>query len=594
MLELSDYLELLKKRKWVILAWFIAGLAGAGVAFMVMPKAYRSSTLVLVESQKIPTDYIKPMATDTIEERLITIQQQILSRTLLQKIIEEHNLYPDDVRSLPMEDVIDEMRQNIKITTVDDRMHRNIQAFTISFDGPDPVTVMQVTNKLASMFIGENLKVREQLVEGTSEFLEHELQTIKEKLDRQEAEISKYKQKYMGQLPTQAEANLRSLDRLQMELQTQDDALRMLMERRDIVRDFSGSAYGATKGVGGERTARAVSPRARLRQLRHQLIELQSEYKDTYPDVIKVRKEIKDLETQIARGPSKEDLEDEVIAEGEGDTELRTLDAEIKVRRSRKAELERQVKQFEDRVEAMPMREQELSVLLRDYNNTNAHYQQLLQNKESAKVTEHLEKRQKGEQFRVLDPANLPIKPVKPNPLKVFLGGLAIGLACAGGTIWWLDFRNMPFRRPEEVEAATDLPILATLPRMYIMGDGEELEKPLAIGDGRSWTDWVPRLGGPTNGDSNGQSAPVGLRERLPSRVRSQRITQAHMNALGAEQFRVLAGRLVQTRDKKGIRVMAVTSALAGEGKTTVALGVAITLARDYLEETILVDGDIR
>ncbi|HEX3204204.1 MAG TPA: Wzz/FepE/Etk N-terminal domain-containing protein, partial [Nitrospiraceae bacterium] len=228
MLELSDYLEVLKRRKWILVIWLVVGLLGAGITFLVMPKVYRSNTLILVESQKVPTDYIKPMAVDSIESRIITIQQQILSRTLLQKIIEEYSLYPDELRRQPIEDVVDLMRRDIKITTVDDRMHRNIQAFTISYDGYDPLLVMQVTNKLAAMFIGENLKVREQLVEGTSEFLDQELRRVKERLDLQEAEISRYKQKYVGQLPQQSETLLRTLDRLNMELQTQTDMLRML------------------------------------------------------------------------------------------------------------------------------------------------------------------------------------------------------------------------------------------------------------------------------------------------------------------------------------------------------------------------------
>lgn len=589
MVELADYLEVVRRRKWVLLAWIMVGLAAAGVVFMLMPKVYRSSTLILVEAQKVPTDYIKPAVVNTIEERLITIQQQILSRTLLQKIIEEHGLYKDELKREPMEDVIEKMRGDIRVTIVDDRFHRNIQAFTLSYDGDDPLTVMQVTNKLASLFIEENLKVREQLVEGASEFLEHELQRVKEELDRKEAEISRYKQKYMGELPQQADANLRTLDRLHMEWQAQNDALRMLAERRQILRE----EIMATGDMPSGRGIR-VAPRARLRQLRQQLAELKSEYKDTYPDVIRIKKEIKDLEALIARGPTKEDLEEEEVGGGEMNAELRGLLAEIKVRKQRMAEIERQIKIYQQRVEAMPMREQELAVMLRDYDNLNKHYQSLLANKEHAKVTEHLEKKQKGEQFRILDPANLPMKPVKPNPLKVFLAGLMGGLACGGGMVWWLDFRNLPFRRPEEVEAAVGLPILATIPRMFMLAEPDELEASYATGDPKGWRRWLPRLSGGQEGGQMGNGAP---REKLPTRLpsyRSNRLVQASMNALGAEQFRVLAGRIVQVREKKGVRVLAVTSALAGEGKTTVALGLAITLARDYLEDTILIDGDIR
>lgn len=582
MLEFADYLDVLKRRKWIVLLWLIVGLVGAAVAFVFMPKVYRSSTLILVESQKVPTDYIKPMAVDTIEERLITIQQQILSRTLLQKIIEEFHLYADELKRQPLDDVVDLMRRDIKVTTVDDRMHRNIQAFTISYDGYDPLLVMQVTNKLASLFIGENLKVREQLVEGTSEFLDQELLRVKDKLDRQEAEITAYKQKHMGQLPQQSEAMLRTLDRLNIELQTQHDMLRMLVERREIMRDAIESTSGSPGAV------IHLSPKARLRQLREQLAQLLAEYKDTYPDVLRLRREIKDLETRIARGPAKEDLEEDVVVSGSDvDAQLRTVEAEIRVRRQRVADLERQIKDLEHRMETMPLREQELSVLLRDYENTNKHYQTLLANKETAKVTEQMEKRQKGEQFRVLDPANFPVKPIKPDPLKVFMAGIVGGLGLAAGTIWWLDFRNLPFRRPEEIEVSLGLPMLATIPHMFIAGSHEASNG--APDHPPRWKRWFKRVQPTAPAPSNGT-----MLQKLPTGGKSQRVLQAHMNALGAEQFRVLAGRIVQAREKKGAKILAVTSSLSGEGKTTVALGLAITLARDYLEETILIDGDIR
>src|SRR6266508_2007285 len=200
-LEMSDYLELLRRRVWMVLACLLVGLLGAGVFFLVIPKTYRSSTLILVESQKVPTDFIKPVTVDTIEERLISIQQQIFSRTLPRKIIED--------------------------TTVYDRLRRNIQDFTIAYEGADPLMVMKVTNKLAALFIEENLRVREQLIEGTSEFLEHELKSVREKLVFQEKQISEYKMRYRGELPAQVEANLRTLDRLQMELQSANETIRL-------------------------------------------------------------------------------------------------------------------------------------------------------------------------------------------------------------------------------------------------------------------------------------------------------------------------------------------------------------------------------
>ncbi|MDQ6732782.1 MAG: AAA family ATPase, partial [Nitrospirota bacterium] len=436
------------------------------------------------------------------------------------------------------------------------------------------------------LFIGENLKVREQLVEGTSEFLDGELQRVKERLDKQEAEISLYKQKHIGQLPQQEEAMFRTLDRLTMEMQTQNDMLRMLVERKEIMRDAIETSAGATGGV------IHLSPKGRLRQLREQLAQLLSEYKDTYPDVLRVKREIKDLEARVARGPSSDDLEEDVVISGSDmDSQLRTIDAEIKVRRHRAGEIQAQIKSLEQRMEQMPIREQELSTLLRDYETTNKRYQSLLANKESAKITEQMEKRQKGEQFRVLDPANLPIKPVKPDPLRVFLGGIMAGLVLGGGTIWWLDFKNLPFRRPEEIESSLGLPMLASIPHMFMVGGHDRSNGRHETPALPSWRRWLGRIKVLPLKAEEGNGA---LTHKLPTGGKSQRVLQAHMNALGAEQFRVLAGRIVQVREKKGAKILAVSSSLAGEGKTTVALGLAITLARDYLEETILIDGDVR
>lgn len=604
-LELSDYWEILRRRQWVVLVCLLIGLVGAGIVFLVMPKTYRSSTLILVESQKVPTEYIKPVVVDTIEERLITIQQQIFSRTLLQKIIEEFGLYKDELKRDPLEDVIEEMRKNIKVSTVDDRLHRNIQAFTLAFDGENPLTVMQVTNKLAALFIEENLKVREQLVEGTSEFLEHELRNVKEKLERQEAEISEYKQKYMGRLPQQAEANLRTLDRLQMELQNAADSLRIAEERREILREAVEESGGE---VPGPDAAQSAPLKARLQQLRQQLVQLQAEYTGSYPDVIQAKRQIHELEEQLAgKSPRSEttgnEKADSVVADGAGGiggnknltTHLRAIEPEIEIRKQRKHRLEKQIKEFESRIESTPIHEQRLSILLRDYEQNRKSYQTLLEKKMAATISENLEKRQKGEQFRIVDPANLPEKPVKPDPLKVFLGGVLAGLVLGGGSIWWLDFRNLPFRRPEEVETAVGLPILATIPHVFSLQEASDGPKPSPAITKERWVKrWLKRC----------LALPVKLARRLrvflPQRLKAEkraearRALQTQMNALGAEQFRVLAGRIVQLREKNDLRLIAVTSSLAGEGKTMVALNLALTLAKDYLEDTVLIDGDIR
>src|SRR5207245_5879078 len=179
-----------------------------------------SNTLILVEDQKIPEDYVKAIVGGRIEERLTMIQQQVMSRTLLSRVMEEFKLYQSEVRRYGLETVIEEMRKNVKVETVGTTGARgkSVEAFSISFAHEDPMTAMKVTAKLTSQFIEENLKVREQLVEGASEFLEQELRLAKDRLEQQEQLISGFKTKYMGELPQQTDTNLHALDRPQTDL----------------------------------------------------------------------------------------------------------------------------------------------------------------------------------------------------------------------------------------------------------------------------------------------------------------------------------------------------------------------------------------
>ncbi len=218
-LTVSDYWHIATKRKWIIIGSILTALGIAGLLCLFLPKSYRSNTLILVETQKIPEDYVKAIVGGTIEERLIMIKQQVMSRTLLSRVVDQFKLYGDDVHSQGFEDVIDNMRSNIKVDTVGTgRGGGRIEAFSISYSNHDPMVAMKVTSKLASQFIDQNLRVREQFVEGASEFLEQELAKSKAGLEALEQKISDYKQKHIGELPQQMEANLHALDRIQNEL----------------------------------------------------------------------------------------------------------------------------------------------------------------------------------------------------------------------------------------------------------------------------------------------------------------------------------------------------------------------------------------
>ena len=501
-----DYLGMVWRQKvWIILP-LIAGILISVILILKLPKVYRSSTLILVEAQKVPEEYVKSAVSGTVEGRLSTIQQQIMSRSLLEKIIQKFDLYPEESKKVASEEVINQMRNNIEVKTTVAR-NNSIEAFSLSFQGKNPVMVMNVTNELASLFIEENLKIREQLVEGTTEFLDNELKNLKDTLVLQETRIGEFKRSYMGELPQQLEANLRSLDRIQSDLLATQLAKRAAQDRRTVLEKTVELTKqrideGVKQGRGGDddallrsgislpSTERPPSPlMLKLIQKKTDLANLQTEYKENYPDIIMLKREIQDLEDQVAQTEMSEmgTLPPGLSGSVEGDRgraqmrrpigfemerahiaelqrQLQAVDVELNSLKDRERGLEKQIQTYEKRVESVPAREQELAVLERDYENTKKNYQALLDKKLNAKISENLEKRQKGEQFRILDSANLPERPFKPVPMQIGLIGIAAGLGVGVGLAFIREKLDSSIRRPEEVERITSVRVLASIP----------------------------------------------------------------------------------------------------------------------------------
>ena len=476
------YWAMIVRRKWLVMSSILAGVMVAGALCLVLPKSYRSSTLILIENQKIPDDYVKGIGGASVEERLTLIQQQVMSRTLLSQIIEEFKLYEGQVDQEGLESSIEGMRKAIKVETVGTigARGKSVETVTISFSNKNPMTAMKVTAKLASLFIEENLKVREQLVTGVSTFLELELHDAKKALEAQEQAISQYKSKYIGLLPEQMEANLRSLDRLQGDLNATDELTHSLTDKVSLVEKSikEYEASGTTQGASG---ATATSHAGmdpligRLRELERNLTTLlAAEYTETYPDIVETRQEIKSVKKQLAAkygDPAEEKDGDaaktfdpylkELIKQR---NELRNELSSVQDRRRRLAE---HIREFEQRVEQMPSREQDMMILMRDYENRQKNYQALLEKRLNAHVAENLEKRQQGEQFRVLDPANLPQTPDKPNRLLIMALGLLGGCGLGVGLAIGLDQVNPTFKRREEVEMLPGIRVLAVIPNFH-------------------------------------------------------------------------------------------------------------------------------
>lgn len=478
---LQDSLDILWRRKWYILVPFVLSVVFSVVLCYVLPKTYRSTTLILVEQQKVPEAYVQSSVSTSIDERLGTIQQQIMSRSLLKSLIDEFGLYKDDAGKRAPEDFVETMRKHVVVKV--ERGKRNIDGFSISYEGTDPNTVMLVTNKLASLFIEKSLKAREEFVEGTSIFLDSELSGIKVELEAQENRIRKFKQQYMGELPEQITTNLRTLDRLQLEQQTVNEALSKDKALRADLVDKNSQLVALTPDQVKTGAIRDINPvQLRLAQLRADLVDLRTRYTDKFPDVIHVKTEIADLEQRLdadgsetegprngemkKSGPNKKTGAADATLMNDVQAQFNQLDIEILRLEAKQKQIAAKIKDYEDRVEKAPLHEQQMLSLIRDYGITKQNYQSLLDKKLNAKISENLEKRQKGEQFRILDPADLPKTPFKPDKFRIILMGIAAGLGAGGGAAYLRDMMDVSFKKAEEVETILHFPVLASIPNI--------------------------------------------------------------------------------------------------------------------------------
>ena len=484
-MNIQDLLEIFLRRKWLFVFPFIAIIIGGLLYGLFSPKTYRANTLILVQRQKVPEAYIRPTISAPIGERLRTISQQIMSRTRLEMIIDEFDLYHNLRKSLFLEEVVKIMRENINLQV------KGKDSFQLFYQAREPKVVAAVANKLASLFIEENLKAREELSEGTTDFLDRELSRVKKQLEAQEETLLKFKQKYMGALPEQLNANLRSLDRLQLQHQATVDSLEKMRERRTSLQkqisqitklNSQVTITDEEEGGGDDNEGVFVADNPQLHELRKILANLQARYTEKHPDVIRIKNTIKKQEGEIASGGDRENISD-TSSLGYFDDfyqtlemQLNEIDQEIGKLKKEKKGVEGKIVEYQQRVEDAPKREQEILSIKRDYANTQDNYQSLLSKKLSAQLASNMERMQKGERFKVLDPARVPQKPFKPNRKKILFISLVLGLSLGGGLVFGTEYLDNSFRNINELEKFTELSVMASIPRIITDDDRRRKE----------------------------------------------------------------------------------------------------------------------
>ena len=484
---LDGVLAVWSRRKWLAILAFAAPMVAAASLITFLPNMYRSTATVLVDRQQIPETFVRSTVTSALETRLQTISQEILSRSRLEALISRFGLYPDLRTQVPSEEVIKRMRGDIKLELKGIELKGASQAtvaFTISYQGSEPGTVSLVTNTLASFYIEENLKARERQATGTAEFLKVQLEETKKRLDDQEQRVSEFKRRYLGELPQQMETNLATLERLHAQIRLNADTQTRAAERRQALSSQLAEAeslLATPPGMPGGPAAPAESSELRLTRLKEDLTRLRTQFSEKYPDVVLLAGEIAALEREVADAKAREPKAEEKQAPPPATPltpyvlrlkeALSEVETEIRILKNDDKRLHDGIAAYQARVENVPRREQEFRELSRDYDSTRELYNSLLKRYEEAQLAESMEQRQKGEQFRVLDPAIPNSEPAAPNRFRLLLVALMVSLGLAVGAVVLAERVDTSFHTVDDLRAFSPVPVLVSIPRIVTRTD---------------------------------------------------------------------------------------------------------------------------
>ncbi len=464
----EDYITILKRRGWMLVVpALILPLIAVAITYRLTPK-YTSQTLVLIEPQTVPDTYVKPILAQDIDSRLASMKEQILSRSRLEPIIERFNL---GEANMNMDDKVTMTRKNIGITPIHSEIQGSggLPGFFISFTAPDPHTAQLVCREITSLFVSENLQAREQSAEGTTQFLKGQLDQAKSNLDSQDAKLAAFQREYMGALPEEQQTNMQMLTTLGTQLDATTQSLARMEQDKSLIEALLAQESHQSVAPGLK-----VSPQTQeleLQKLEAQAADLTTRYTAEYPTVVAIQRQISDLRKQMAQSASAPAASTAANAatayDSPGVMQLRAqvaaLNTAILQKKHDQAAVQAQIRLYQGRIQSTPMIEAKMKDLTRDHQTAQDFYDSLQAKMNQSQMATDLERRQEGEQFRVMDDANLPDAPTFPNRPVFAAGGLAFGLSLGLLFVAILEYKDKSLRTERDVWAFTKLPTLATI-----------------------------------------------------------------------------------------------------------------------------------
>jgi len=479
-LGISRVLAVLRRRRALAIVLFaFIFVAAVSLAFF-LPNVWTTQAVILVDPEQVPDAFVKTAAPADRERQVMSLTQQVLSRPRLEEVVSRIYRMRTPVPSAAVE----RMRRDIRIDLIgEDAASRasgrsNLVAFSVAFRATDPRLAATVANQLASFFVDENTRIRERQASTTSDVLDTQLTELRTKLAAQERLIADYKEKHLGDLPEQRDANQRTLDRLQSQLQFAQENSRRAVERRDMLArtlaEVDQGTRGPDVGLSSSITpAKLAAARASL--LRQELTAAETKYGSNDPRVARLREQLSSYEAGAASPattakPQARALAPERKSAPENPyivslmTQLDAAKIEAKTLTQDIAAINQQIGVYQRRIESTPQRERELAQLMHDYDSVREMLRTLVARRGEVQIATDFEHKRKGETFRIIEAAAVPDMPTGPSRMRLFLIGLmaAVGASALGLVI--AEQLDSSYRSPEEMRAAVSVPVVSAIP----------------------------------------------------------------------------------------------------------------------------------
>ena len=476
--DIKHYLSILQSRRYVALSVGLIVLSLFTWGSFFIPKTYEASSSVSIERGST----LKPLmqgvgVAGNMEDRLKNLKSEMTSKSITEKVIKKLGMNKNAKDPAQKEALIERVRRNLDV-----RVTGGPNLINISYEGDDPETVTKVVNTFTSVYIDEYVRSKRSDVTEAYDFIRNQLLEYKNKLDESDGKIREFKEKNPNLVPQSETTLLTRLEGQQSARVEAEIRVKELLRRKENLQ----------KQLGGEKeltvafVTREGSPQARLSYLNSQLMLLMAKYTEHYPEVIKIKSEIEELKKQIAQAKISrmESSGSETAAMNpiyqQLKEDLSKTDAEIEALRGRTTELSKHEQEIQRIFRRMPREQEEWTKLQRDRNVYQQIYDQLLQKLENARVSREIETEDKGETFRIVDPAKVPLYPIKPNRVKMILFGIFFGIALGVGIVFGLDYFDHSFKDEDSIEDILKLPVLAAIPKIVTEAD-ELLAKKLEL-----------------------------------------------------------------------------------------------------------------